>query len=192
MLADVRLGIVRWGRQMKLLMNRRVATILAAAMLVTLPAVTAGPAYAGARDTTVAAASGPRYIVNNKTGLCLTVHGASRAKGAKVDLYRCVGATNQRWTMITISGFWFELVNQNSGLCLDVLGNSMKNGGLLGQWNCSGALNQRFSFNSTSGSRFTIGAAGSRKYIQPKYHDGRANNPVHQWSSHGTWAVWHH
>ncbi|MEV5705828.1 RICIN domain-containing protein [Actinoallomurus sp. NPDC052274] len=150
----------------------------------------AGPANAQ-RPAAAMYRSAPRYIVNSATGLCMTVHGGSRAKGAKVDLYRCVGAANQRWTLVPMRDTQ-QIVNVKSGLCLDVLGGRKGNGALLGQWTCNGKSNQRFLINSMAGGGFMIVSAVSLREVQPKYHDRRANNPIHQWAAKGKWARWHH
>ncbi|MEV5750855.1 RICIN domain-containing protein [Actinoallomurus sp. NPDC052308] len=173
----------------------RVLTVVALGAAMAGSAV--GPAWAEpgskASPRAVHALSGPTNFVNSATGLCMTVHGASRAKGAKVDLYRCVGATNQKWTILSTTGVLYELVNQHSGMCLDVLGGSKKNGARLGQWPCNGKTNQSFQLYGAAGKRdFYLLAPRGNKYVQPKYHDRRSNNPVHQWGSKGTWAKWHH
>jgi len=162
------------------------------AAVVVMGGVVAGPAQAEARPGGVRLLSNSD-LVNSATGMCLTVHGASKAKGAKIDLYRCVGKSNQKWTMFTSGPRVYEIQNQNSGLCIDVPGNSTKNGVLLVQWSCNGKSNQNFQFFSAGGnSNFYISGSHSQKLAQPKYHDRRANNPVHQWSSRATWAKWHH
>jgi len=144
-----------------------------------------------ARPLTAMRRSSPRYVINTATGMCMTVHGGSKAKGAKVDLYRCVGAANQKWSMVP-TGTVSQIVNLKSGLCLDVLGGKKSNGALLGQWTCNGSANQKFFLTHQAGGGFIIGASHTLKEVQPKYHDRRANNPLHQWGSNTRWARWHH
>jgi hypothetical protein len=64
------------------------------------------------------AASGT--IVENNSGLCLSVTGASTSAGATADIYTCNGSASETWTVETNG----TIVGNNSGLCLSASGNS--------------------------------------------------------------------
>ena len=59
-------------------------------------------------------------IVNNNSGLCLSVTGASTTAGATSDIYTCNGSASENWT-VNSSG---TITGNNSGLCLSTSGNS--------------------------------------------------------------------
>lgn len=135
--------------------------------------------------------SAPTYLVNRHSGKCLTVHGASTKKGAKVDQYRCVGASNQRWTMVQ-NQYWFVLVNQRSGLCLAVPGGSKSKGIQLIQWTCNGASDQYWHFNQQS-KGFFIGNKKTGKVVDIRGASTANNAPAVQWTwNQKTNQLWHH
>jgi hypothetical protein len=87
-------------------------------------AMLAGVGFAGVSMATTAsaapatAASGT--IVENNSGLCLSVTGASTSAGATADIYTCNGSASETWTVETNG----TIVGNNSGLCLSASGNS--------------------------------------------------------------------
>ncbi|MEU6012159.1 RICIN domain-containing protein [Streptomyces sp. NPDC047453] len=97
-------------------------------------------------------AGGIWYFRAKHSGKCLTVHGASTAKGAPVDQYTCVGAANQRWRLMYTDTFGLAyLVNEKSGKCLDVLGGGKSNGTKIVQWDCNSRSNQVFHARNLTG-----------------------------------------
>jgi hypothetical protein len=76
-------------------------------------------------------------------GRCLDVIGGSTAVGAKVDLWDCTGAANQKWVQQTNG----SLLNPQSGLCLDDPNFNTANGTQLQIWTCNGGSNQVFPVN---------------------------------------------
>ncbi|MEX2969649.1 RICIN domain-containing protein [Streptomyces sp. C184] len=111
---------------------------------------------AGPAAPSSAASAGPqvqgasvRYVVNNHSGKCLTVQGASKANNATVNQYRCVGASNQQWAVELGGGDpslgTLVLRNVNSGKCLTVHGGAAK-GARLDQYDCIAGTNQSFSY----------------------------------------------
>ena len=92
------------------------------------------------------------YFKAKHSGKCLTVHGASTAKGAAVDQYTCLHRANQRWRLLFVSDRGLAYVTaEHSGKCLDVLGGSKANGTKIGQWDCNSRKNQKFFVKSVAG-----------------------------------------
>lgn len=95
---------------------------------------------------------GTWYFRAKHSGKCLTVNGASTAKGAPVDQYTCVGAANQRWRLLYTNQWGLAyLVNEKSGKCLDVLGGGKSNGTKIVQWDCNSRGNQVFHARNLTG-----------------------------------------
>ncbi|MET9863836.1 RICIN domain-containing protein [Streptomyces smyrnaeus] len=84
------------------------------------------------------------YIKAKHSGKCMTVYRASKARGAKVNQYACVGQKNQWWVVQYTTGSLWRITGYQSGLCLSVSGGSTKNGASLIQWSCTGAADQLF------------------------------------------------
>jgi hypothetical protein len=84
-------------------------------------------------------------VVNQQTGKCLDVNGASTANGAAVQQWQCLsGALNQQYTLrkVTYAGndtHDFQLVARHSGKCVDVSGVSTAPRALVLQWTCNPA-----------------------------------------------------
>lgn len=80
----------------------------------------------------------------NSSGRCLDVYGNNPSDGGLIDQYDCIGASNQLWTLIPISGQpgWFALQVLHSGKCIDVPGLSQLNV-QLNQWWCYWGGNQQ-------------------------------------------------
>ncbi|WP_409239638.1 RICIN domain-containing protein [Streptomyces sp. PA5.6] len=87
---------------------------------------------------------GSAVLRNINSGKCLTVHGASTAKGAKLDQYTCVGAPNQTFTFIPAMMRQTPLFTQplSGGKCVDVQGASKADNAPVLQWNCNRRKNQ--------------------------------------------------
>jgi hypothetical protein len=77
--------------------------------------------------------------------LCVTAHGGVR-RGAPIDVYQCIGASNQRWYISIVQSYPFPLYNihsqSNSDLCVDM--NPAKKGEQPKLWTCTENLNQQF------------------------------------------------
>lgn len=85
------------------------------------------------------------YFRFRHSGKCITVKGASTANGGVVNQYTCVRATNQRWQLRNVGGFYFQFVNWHSGKCMDILA---RKGSVLKQWRCyRGQTNHHQMFN---------------------------------------------
>lgn len=87
---------------------------------------------------------GSAVLRNINSGKCLTVHGASTAKGAKLDQYTCVGSPNQTFTFIPAMMRQTPLFTQplSEGKCVDVQGASKADNAPVLQWNCNRRKNQ--------------------------------------------------
>jgi hypothetical protein len=100
----------------------------------------------------VAGVANTYTVVNQRTGRCLDVEGASTADGAAVLQWTCTGATNQQFTTrrVTYSGndpHDHQLVARHSGKCVDVSAISTAARAAVHQWTCNpvaqgGPLNQ--------------------------------------------------
>ncbi len=84
-----------------------------------------------------AAGSSTYYIQPMTPDYCLDVNGASSASGAAVIQYPCNYASNQQFTLHSVSSGKYEVVAQNSGLCVAPAGASTASGALLVQVACS-------------------------------------------------------
>jgi Ricin-type beta-trefoil lectin domain len=77
-------------------------------------------------------------IVNQHSGKCMDVAGASTADHAIVQQYHCDGGKNQIWILDRTG----EIVSLNSGKCLDVPNASLVDSVLVQQYTCTGGTNQ--------------------------------------------------
>jgi len=76
--------------------------------------------------------------------MCLDVKGASTARGAKIQTYRCHGGGNQRWIPEDFQGpkkGSTQFRNEASGKCLDISGGSDVLGRPAQLWDCKGHYN---------------------------------------------------
>ncbi|HLL67926.1 MAG TPA: RICIN domain-containing protein [Micromonosporaceae bacterium] len=95
-------------------------------------------------------------IVNENSGQCLTVGGASTTAGAPVVQSTCVpGAAQQNWTFTTTSAGVSTVRSVLSGQCLDVFGRSLLDGAVIDQWPCHGGANQQWLLNPVGGGTST-------------------------------------
>jgi hypothetical protein len=113
-------------------------TALSSIILKTLEAGSAGRAP-GSCTAQLSWPSGSLvHIVNQHSGKCMDVAGASTADQAKVQQFHCHNGKNQIW-ILERNG---EIVSLNSGKCLDVPSGSLDDSVLLQQFTCHGGTNQ--------------------------------------------------
>ncbi|WP_255953541.1 RICIN domain-containing protein [Streptomyces odontomachi] len=130
-----------------------------------------------------------RWLPEHFSGPCITAHGGVH-KGAKVDQYRCVGASNQKWHVETLDAYHAYRIHpaQNMGLCVDMPGNYRK-GTQLVLWNCNGRTNQSFSFHCGSGQRHCqikpYSGAHHDKCLSVKGGKTANNTPLILWRCNG-------
>ena len=164
-------------------------TLLGAGMAFTGPAT--GAVAASSPGTVLqhvaGAADNVYYIKNQHSGKCMTVHGASTAKGARIDQYRCIsGAQNQWWVVykLTTQGL-VRVTGYQSGKCLSILGGSKHNGAPLVQWTCNGAGDQLFAGHLAFGGKTAIKSYRSGKCLDVQGASTSNNAPIIQWSCNG-------
>ena len=81
---------------------------------------------------------------------CVDVYGANPSDGGQLVLFDCIGAANQQWDLVPISGQppYEALIARHSGKCMDVPGASIANGVQLIQWSCHWGGNQQWSWQA--------------------------------------------
>jgi hypothetical protein len=100
-------------------------------------AATPGPAV---ENSLAGPLYGPYHIENVRSGLCLTIQGASTATNALALQYTCntTAPYNEDWWLEDLSpgDNWYHFVNGHSGLCLTVQGASTANNARTLQYPC--------------------------------------------------------
>lgn len=91
-------------------------------------------------------------VVVQHTGMCLDVRGGPQATqdGARIEQWRCTGASNQNWTLEDMGSGRFRLVAENSGKCIETIGGGTANVTGLQQWTCNGTSRQLWTRRSTA------------------------------------------
>ena len=97
--------------------------------------------------TGVRAATPLAQVTQFANGKCIDDTGWSRSQGTRLQLYSCLGNSNQHWyENITPCNYWAGddeycamIQNAYSGFCLDVQGNSSRWGTPAIQWGCNPA-----------------------------------------------------
>jgi hypothetical protein len=150
--------------------------------VVTADRVSAGTSL----EHVVGAADNVYYIKNQHSGKCMTVHGASKANGARVDQYACIsGAHNQWWVVYRLGAGLARITGYQSGKCLSIKGGSKKKGAPLIQWTCNGAADQMFNSGWQSGKKQTIKGFDSQKCLDVQGASTANNAHIIQWSCNG-------
>ncbi|HLM48777.1 MAG TPA: RICIN domain-containing protein [Myxococcaceae bacterium] len=86
----------------------------------------------------------PVSLVNRGSGRCMDISGSNMKNGAALQLWDCVGTTNQKFTLRPDGAGYYSIVAQHSGHCLDVAAFNYQKGAALQQWVCLGGENQKF------------------------------------------------
>ncbi|MFE2315605.1 RICIN domain-containing protein [Streptomyces sp. NPDC059441] len=101
-----------------------------------------------------------RWLPEHFSGPCITAHGGVR-KGAKIDQYRCVGQSNQKWYVEVVDLLVYQIHPAgDTHLCVDLPNYRKGTQPIL--WNCNGRRNQEF----------LIGGGGSMRHCQIKPQAG--------------------
>lgn len=108
----------------------------------------------------------PNQIINDATGYCLDVDGASTTEGADLDAWTCNGGTNQEWTMST-EGSGYYVTSLSDGQVMDDSGGSKTSGGQIIQWDANGGTNQQWTFTSNGKGYYTIKNVDSGLCLEP-------------------------
>lgn len=84
--------------------------------------------------------SGPQQVIAAHSGKCIDVAEVSRAPGAPVHQWDCLGhgQHNQLWRLRPVGDNSYQIVAAHSGYCLDVEGGSLRDGAPVLQWQCMG------------------------------------------------------
>ena len=142
--------------------NGRTAAVIAAAIALTGTAV-AGVSVASAAHA--APAPGTYSIVNNGSGLCLTVPGSNSSDGVQLTQTGCGGAA-QTFNVVSAGG-GFQLKAAHSGKCAGVQGASTSAGKAVQQESCTGASSQAWNLTE-SGSNYRVVNANGGKCLNIK------------------------
>jgi endonuclease/exonuclease/phosphatase family metal-dependent hydrolase len=94
------------------------------------------------------ATAGFVQVVNQQSGLCLDIAGATPADGANVQQWACNGGDWQKWSYDAQTGLVRSQADPR--YCLDNSG-SFNDGANIALWTCTGNANQRFSWNAATG-----------------------------------------
>jgi hypothetical protein len=108
----------------------------------------------------------PMQVINDATGYCLDVDGASKTEGADLDAWTCNSGSNQEWTMST-EGSGYYMTSLLDGQVADDSGNSKTSGGQIIQWDANGGTNQQWTFTSNGGGAYTIQNVYSGLCLEP-------------------------
>ena len=113
-----------------------------AVLLAGVGLVIGGPANAA--SVKPASSGGYYQIVNKASGQCLDVkqEDGATTPGARVQLWKCTGVTEQQWAPIAQGTGYYTLVNRKSGQCLDIRGGSSTAGTPIQQYPCNGTWAQ--------------------------------------------------
>jgi chitinase len=133
--------------------------------------------------------AGTYTIVNELSGLCVDISGASTSVGAAVQQYTCNGTGAQSFQVIDEGSGWFKLLNTNSHLALDVPGASTADGTHLQQYTDNGTGAQRFSISvvdTSDTTGFEVVNQTSGKCLDDTNFGTNAGNPLQQWACAGS------
>ena len=84
-------------------------------------------------------------ITQRTTNMSIDVNGASKERGANVQMWKSSNSTAQQWSIIKTSD-GYKLQAKCSGFCLDVYGGNVENNSNLNVWEDNGTKAQRFNF----------------------------------------------
>jgi hypothetical protein len=82
------------------------------------------------------------------SGRCLDVIAEATAPSTGINIYDCIGQTNQAWTFSSTGEL--RIYDVQSGLCLDVAGTGIANSTLVQMWTCNGQSNQKWTTSLAS------------------------------------------
>ncbi|PPK98139.1 cellulase (glycosyl hydrolase family 5) [Kineococcus xinjiangensis] len=92
-----------------------------------------------------------RAIVNQNSGKCVDIAGASTVDNAEAIQYTCGSGANQRFTLTDRGGGYYNIVAAHSRKCLDVRGASTADGAAIVQYTCGAGTNQQFQLRAAGG-----------------------------------------
>ncbi|MFC5828609.1 RICIN domain-containing protein [Nonomuraea insulae] len=139
--------------------NGRTAALIAGVVALSATTVTAGITVASAAAA-AAPAPGAYSVVNNASGLCLTVPGSSSSDGLQLTQSGCGGA-GQTWN-VAASGGGYTLKAAHSGKCAGVRDASTSAGKAVQQESCSGASSQTWTLPESGATVRVVNANGGK------------------------------
>ncbi|MEV0620219.1 RICIN domain-containing protein [Nonomuraea sp. NPDC050404] len=134
-----------------------------AAALIAGVVVLAGTTIAGvavASSAAAAPAPGAYSVVNNGSGLCLTVPGAGASDGVQLTQTGC-GGSGQTWNL-TASGGNYTLRAAHSGKCAGVRDASTSAGKAVQQESCTGASSQTWTLPESGATLRVVNSNGGK------------------------------
>ncbi|MGW0803902.1 RICIN domain-containing protein [Nonomuraea sp. NPDC002799] len=137
--------------------NGRTAAVIAGVIALTGTTV-AG--IAAASSAAAAPAPGAYTVVNNGSGLCLTVPGSSSSDAVQLSQTGCGGAA-QIWN-VAASGSGYTLKAAHSGKCAGVQGASTSAGKAVQQETCTGASSQTWTLPESGSTVRIVNANGGK------------------------------
>ncbi|HEX8505336.1 MAG TPA: RICIN domain-containing protein [Hymenobacter sp.] len=105
-------------------------------------------------------------VVNQASGKCLDINGASTREGALAIQWDYFGQTNQQWKLVDAGNGSFNVVARHSGNYLDVSSASKASSAQVLQWPRNGGDNQRWVIKALPGGGYTITAKHSGLLLQ--------------------------
>ena len=126
------------------------------------------------RPASLNSSSHTNVLLKGVGGKCLEIGGGNKKNGANVNMWKCHGGKNQRWT-INRKG---EIKSVLHGKCLDANRSRMANRSNVGMWHCWGGENQRWEINHgrLAGPLNLCLDAADKK--------GKNGSNVHMWKCH--------
>jgi lysophospholipase L1-like esterase len=126
----------RWARWLA-------AAVVAVCATAGLTALTATPASAVETNVWY-------RIVNDYSGLAVSIEGSSTTAGAKSVLATASTATNQQFRFVDSGGGYYRIQARHSNQVLDVYAKSTANGADIVQWSDNNGTNQQWQVNTQS------------------------------------------
>ncbi|TMR95877.1 RICIN domain-containing protein [Nonomuraea basaltis] len=142
---------------MRRTINGRTAAVIAGVIALTGTTV-AG--IAAASSAAAAPAPGTYSVVNNGSGLCLTVPGSSSSDGVQLTQSGC-GGSGQTWNL-TAGGSGYTLKAAHSGKCAGVRDASTSAGKAVQQESCTGASSQTWTLPESGSTLRVVNANGGK------------------------------
>jgi lysophospholipase L1-like esterase len=119
------------------------AAVVAVCAAAGLTALTAAPAAAVETNVWY-------RIVNDYSGLAVSIEGGSTTAGAKSVLATASSATNQQFRFVDSGGGYYRIQARHSNQVLDVYAKSTANGADIVQWSDNNGTNQQWQVNTQS------------------------------------------
>jgi Ricin-type beta-trefoil lectin domain-like len=121
-------------------------------------------------------------LVNDKSARCLDQDYSDNTQHRDVLAWPCnVGALNQRWRKVQVTGDWFHLVNVRSGKCLnqDYSNNTEHSNVIAYTCDAGSFLNDVwYSYYDTGKGKWAIGNLQSNKCLDQDYSGGTMHTNI--------------